>query len=264
MRLLVDTHGHLDLRHDPHRLLRGARDRLETLALASGADPFRLVFCLLDRAGQSAMESLRTAPVQKDWTAESCSADPAALRIRFPDGPDLWVCAGRQVATAERLEVLGLGPCPPVPDRLPLGEILTALRRGGTGAIILPWAFGKWTGSRGLLIRDRLLSEPPASLLLGDSSLRPRGFPEESLLKLGRAHGFRIVAGTDPLPAAGEEEVAGSYATCLEGDWEDGQPAESLVRALTDPRIPLRFAGRRSAPWTVAHRLIRAACAKKS
>lgn len=258
MRLLADTHGHLGPRHDPRRLLHGARDRLNDLARASGATEYRLILCLLDRAGLSAFDALVGSERRNGYEVAPCPADSEAVRIRFPDGdPDLWICTGRQVATAERLELLILGQRPSVPDGLSLRETLSALRGSGSGAVVLPWAFGKWTGRRADLVRSLLNEEPPESLLLGDSSLRPRCVPEVRLLTLGRNRGFRIAAGSDPLPPAGEESVAGTYASELDANWEDERPAASLVRALVDPRIPLLPAGERSALWEVFSRLIR-------
>lgn len=258
MRLLADTHGHLGARHDARRLLHGARDRLNVLARASGAQDYRLILCLLDRAGAPGLDALSASAHRDGFESVPCPADPEAVRIRFPDGePDLWVCAGRQVATAERLELLILGRRPAVPDGLSLRETLAALRDSGAGVLILPWGFGKWTGRRAGLLRALLAEAPPDSLLLGDSSLRPRGFPEDRLLALGRSRGFRITAGSDPLPPAGEESSAGTYASEFDADWEDERPVISLVRALADPRIPLETAGCRSAPWTVLRRLAR-------
>lgn len=258
MRLLADTHGHLGPRHDARRLLHGARDRLNVLARASGTSDSRLILCLLDRTGHSALDALCGSGRREGFETVPCPADPEALRIRFPeDGPDLWVCLGRQVATAERLELLVLGQRPAIPDGLPLRETLSALRGSASGAIVLPWGFGKWTGRRAKLIRTLLAGEPPESLLLGDTSLRPRGLPEDRLLALGRGRGFRVAAGSDPLPPAGEESAAGAYASEFDADWSDERPAASLVRALADPRVPLQCAGERSAPWTVLRRILR-------
>lgn len=258
MRLLADTHGHLGPRHDPMRLLHGARDRLNVLARASGASEYRLILCLLDRAGHSALDVISNSKQRDGFESFPCPADPEAFRIRFPDGgQDLWICLGRQVATAERLELLVLGHRPEVPDGLSLRETLSALRGSGSGVLVLPWAFGKWTGRRGGLVRALLAEEPPESLLLGDSSLRPGGLPESRLLAFGRGRGFRIAAGSDPLPPAGEESAAGTYASELDADWEDERPTASLVRALTDPRIALQTAGERSTPWTVLRRILR-------
>jgi len=258
MRLIVDTHGHLYPRHDPRKTLQGARDRLEALAHSSGAEEYRLILCLLDRADESAFSALRARCALDGLSVDGCPADSEALRVRFSSGSDLWICSGRQVATAERLEVLALGQRPSCPDGLSLQNTLHLLRKGPAAAMVLPWAFGKWVGRRGRKIQQVLHTETPDTLLLGDSSLRPLGLPDR-LLTIGRTRGYRIVAGTDPLPPSGEESMAGSFATCLDGDWDDLRPSASLVRLLMDPQVVLTHAGRRSTPWTVARRLIRAA-----
>lgn len=259
MHVVADTHGHLYPEYDAARLFHGARDRLARLAQGRsrpGQSGFRLVICLVERAGDSVFEALRADSLRlPGLRLEPCESDAEALCIRFSAGPPLWVCSGRQFAAAEGLEAIALGARSAAPDGRPLEEILRGARGLGA-AVVLPWGAGKWVGGRGRIVRELLGRESPETLLLGDNSLRPAGFPCR-LMRLGVARGFRMVAGSDPLPVPGEESVAGGYAASLEGAWDDERPARSLVRLLADPSVPLRTVGRRSMPWAAALRWMR-------
>ncbi|MDZ4198381.1 MAG: hypothetical protein U1E27_03755 [Kiritimatiellia bacterium] len=262
MRIITDTHGHLYPDQDPVRLLRGARDRLDDLTRKHHPDETpettRRVFCLTERADCAAFHKLSEgSETFSGLTVVRCPADSEALRVLFPDGPDLWICSGRQFSTEERIEALAIGARPDAPDGLPLAETLRIIREADAVAV-LPWAAGKWMGARGRRIRSLIQDCSNDAFLLGDSSLRPRGGFCGGLLRLGCAKGFRVVAGTDPLPGPGEEESAGAYATSLSGDWDDARPARSLVRLLLDPRTDLIPVGPRNTPLRFACRWIRA------
>jgi hypothetical protein len=143
----------------------------------------------------------------------------------------LFVFAGRQIVTAEGLEVLCLTADPDIPDRQPVLETLDQVRRAD-GIPVLSWAPGKWFGRRGALIRsliDRWAGEP---LLLGDTSLRPVGWITPLLMRRGMQRGIPVVAGSDPLPFAGDESALGRYAIAS-ADFDPSQPLDSARVLLT-------------------------------
>ena len=61
------------------------------------------------------------------------------------------VIAGRQIVSAERIEVLALGTRTQIPDGQPLAATIDAVRADGALAV-LPWGFGKWWGARGRMV----------------------------------------------------------------------------------------------------------------
>ena len=169
-------------------------------------------------------------------------------------GGGYWV-AGRQVVTAERLEVLALCTEKQFRDGLPFNQCLQMVKDAGAVSVT-SWAPGKWTFGRERIIRDAIEQAKPGELLLADSSLRPAHFPEPALLKLGRQKGLGVIAGTDPLPFAGQENLIGSYGALLP-NFDPARPLESLVKSLTTERPNFQHFGHRSSLFGVADRLFR-------
>jgi hypothetical protein len=121
------------------------------------------------------------------------------------------------------------------------------------------WSPGKWTGARGRLVEALVEETPPGGLLLADTALRPRGWPEPRLMRRARAKGFGVLAGSDPLPFPGEERRIGCYATCWEGSFDPERPAASVRAALDTPSPALHARGTRLGVAAVAWRLARVA-----
>jgi hypothetical protein len=70
-------------------------------------------------------------------------------------GQRLYIIAGRQIVTAERLEVLALGFEGFVPDGEPIRGVIHRVRSAGAVPVI-PWGFGKWWGGRGKVVSGLL------------------------------------------------------------------------------------------------------------
>lgn len=251
--IVADTHVHLYPFADFGRLLDGAWERLG--AAAGGAEAVR-VLMLTERYDCNAFETFASgsAALSDPWSVAAAVGD-TLLRLARPDGGSLWLAAGHQLVTRERLEVLGLMMRAKPADGLDAADTVQAVLDAG-GVPVFPWAPGKWLGTRGLLL-DRLLDRfGPETAAVGDTSLRPIGWNEPWKMKAARARGFRVLCGSDPLPIAGEEAVAGTYATAFETAWP-GERTEALLRELLlDPGVRTHSVGRRGWPWTVARRLV--------
>jgi hypothetical protein len=246
MLIAADTHVHLYPFYDRDAALDGAFRRLAALAPDAGV---RAVF-LTERYDCDAFTDLPGERVQGYAVRWKC------------DGPgENVVFAGRQIVTRERLEVLALTIDKIIPDGLILDDVIGQVRALG-GVPVVAWAPGKWFGARGEMVRRLVDVSAPGLFLLGDSSLRPTVWPEPDLMKAGRRRGFHVVAGSDPLPFRGEERMAGTYGTCLEGHWDAAAPVSS-ARTLLYAGVGLRLIGRRGGPATTALRLWKNRAAKK-
>lgn len=171
---------------------------------------------------------------------------PQALEVKTDKDDRLLLFAGRQIATTEGLEILSLCDNRDVPDALPFHDA-AALVLEGSGIPVLPWAPGKWGGARQAIVRKGIESMADRGLMLCDSSIRPAFFPEPSLFRLARRLHVPVVAGTDPFPVAGEEAVAGSYASVFEVDAAPESIAETMPALLRERRFAsCRRVGRRS------------------
>lgn len=168
------------------------------------------------------------------------------------DGRELLVFAGRQVVTKERIEVLALTTDADIPDGLAAREVLQRVRDAG-GVSVLAWAPGKWLFNRGKLVASLIEEAKAGELVLGDSSLRPIGWGEPLLFKQGARKGLPVIAGSDPLPFAGEERQAGRYMTLWDESFDATNPVTEMRRLLG--RCIGRRTGKRSSMPEVVTRL---------
>ena len=256
VRIHLDAHAHVYPFHDVPRLLLAALDHMPRVA------PTDLrVLCLAERADCSFFQALAQDEIRLPGDRWRIAAwDPAGgVKIRhLPDHRDLWILAGRQIVSAERIEVCSLFSDDPIADGLPARDIVRAiLDKGGLPA--LDWAPGKWLFARGQLVRALVSEFPPAQLVLVDTSLRPIGWPAPRLYPKARKQGRAVLAGSDPLPFAGEEDLAGSYHCSLSipALADAARLVAPLKAALTSGATPIEFGGRRGAPFAVLRRLRR-------
>ena len=254
VRIHLDAHVHVYPFHDVPRLLLAALDHMPRSA------PTDLrVLCLAERAECSFFQALSQDEIRLPGDRWRIVAwDPAGgVKIRhLPDHRDIWILAGRQIVPAERIEICSMFCDSPVEDGRPARETVRAiLDRGGWPA--LNWAPGKWLFARGALVRELLREFSPGRLALIDSSLRPLGWPAPSLYAAARRQGRAVLAGSDPLPVAGEESVAGSYHCSfhLPPLADPARIVAPLQAALASGTPRIAFGGRRGGPADVLRRL---------
>ena len=213
IRILMDAHVHIYPFYNLPRLLLSALDRMPRLAPTD-----QRVLCLAERSGHAFFQSLAQDEIAlPDETWRIVAWDPdGGVKIRHrPTHRDLWILAGRQIATRENIEICSLFSDAPVPDGLSARDTLQAVRDEAGGLPALDWAFGKWLFARGKLVRSLLDQNAPSDLLLIDTAMRPRGTPPPSVYATARREGRPVLAGSDPLSAPSEETVPGTYGTAF-------------------------------------------------
>jgi len=251
MRVVADTHLHLYACYNPGRAITCLAGNLNELA---GRDAARLGF-LAERHDCSFFASLVGGEMKTEPSTPQIRSNTGgeSLVVEEENGGGLYLFPGRQVVTAERIELLALATSADLPDGMSAVEAIEKTLGEG-GVPVLAWAPGKWFFGRGRVVGKLLERFDPAALLIGDSSLRPTIWPEPRLMRRARHLGFRVVAGSDPLPFPGEEVMMGSYATALGGEFDPSRPlasARQLLRGGEDP-VPV---GRRGGPIQVIRRL---------
>jgi hypothetical protein len=186
-----------------------------------------------------------------------------AVRFSDRDSHEILVVAGRQIVTKERLEVVALTVDLDMPDGKPVDEVLAAIRNAG-GLPLLNWAPGKWLGARGKIVASLIEQAAPGTLFVGDTTLRPAGFPDAVLMRQAVRRGLSILAGSDPLPFVGEERLMGRYGVTFEADWNPEAPVDSLRKSLSSSETKIRRIGRRDSIVSVARRLWTLRCQKSA
>ena len=117
-------------------------------------------------------------------------------------------------------------------------------------------SIGKWMFGRGERISAIIDESSPDAVLLGDIAGRPNGWSTPRLMRKGASQGFRTVAGSDPLPFAGEERQIAKYVTRIGGVAEGETKSDGFYRnILKEPRYRFEAAGRRNSPVLAVNRL---------
>jgi hypothetical protein len=219
--------------------------------------------CLVERQGSHFFRDLAAGMPGAGTESFQCKDSGAgALRISCDKG-GFYLLAGRQIVTRERLEILALATEQPIDDGLSLDDTMHACVEANC-IPVLAWSPGKWFGQRGRLIRDMLSRRPAAAICMGDTTLRPVGWRTPALMLQASKAGIQVVAGSDPLPFAGEEVLAGRYVSIADGIIDPLDAAGSFRTVMKNTNAVLRQAGRRDAPLKWLTRWLRANMARVS
>ena len=249
---LLDAHVHIYDRYPLANFLDSACQNFKKAAEKLGVDGDIAGILLLTETSRdhwfSRLQRLADGIVTgefnpHDWRFEHTD-EPCSLAARRGDRENLNIIAGRQIVTSERLEVLAIGADREYPEGLPLHDVIELVRESGALPVI-PWGFGKWTGSRGKVVRQVLVDKPGADLFLGDNGGRMRYWLEPTQFKLARKNGIRILPGSDPLPFASEYRRPGSYGFMLNAPVSSMIPGADIKKYLVDREVSITPYGRR-------------------
>jgi len=176
------------------------------------------------------LQSGRNIPV--GFQVEKTRDTEALLLIHPKKNIHLYLFSGHQTVTAEGIEILSLTAGRSVTSNRSAEDTLSAIRDDGA-LPVLSWAPGKWLFNRGQVIRSIIEKQDSQPLLIGDTSMRARGLPEPALMRRARQLGIPVIAGTDPLPFPGDENITGTYGISSTA-FDPEQPVTSARRLLRD------------------------------
>lgn len=243
-RIMVDAHAHLQPCFDCRKFLEAAHD---SFLVYSGQrhEQERCVGCLMladPRSGNSLfrLQDRVGDELQSGWHLMPTEEVGSLLAYRH-DELAMVLVAGRQLVTAEGLEILALGTEDVIDDQQPFAETLQAAV-AAEAIPVLPWGFGKWRFRRGRFLVNFLesLAEPPYfeghEIFLGDNGQRTALIGEPRLLQAARSAGFRILPGSDPLPFPSQLRRPGSYGCFLNGYFDPARPVSGLKALLAASR----------------------------
>ncbi len=253
--LICDFHVHIYPHYDLALALKCLIDNLRGLTPPDAEAPF-LMACLADRSGHSVFQDAKYPLHAGPYLIEH-GPEEGCLTVRREGERLLCLVEGWQYASAERLEILAVGLTEPLPlDRLPI-RLLVEKVQAAKALPVLPWALGKWLFKRGRIAADLAEEYGSQALWLGDTFLRPQGYPLPYLLKQARKQGVPWLPGSDPLPLKGEECVLGSYAGAVTLDVDPERPLTTLRTFLLNPQTASwRPLGRRGSWLNVCRRIL--------
>ena len=166
------------------------------------------------------------------------TGDDGCLQFTDFRGRELYVVAGWQIVTSERLEILSLFCSQPVPDGLPL-ETSWKMILDLKGVPVIPWGFGKWSGTRKKKLIRFLENSENRPVFLGTTRHRPKIFLETKLFRIAAQNCLSVFPGSDTLPMKGEEQMAGSFGLMIHhsGFITPDTPATALRSMLMAPSV---------------------------
>jgi len=256
--ILIDAHVHIHNCFDLEKFLDAAFENFQSEADRLGiGDNFTPVLLLTETAEDFWFERLREHADgrKKDdrlvhkWgfrltnDSISISASTGSLNPR-----NLIIIAGRQVDTAEGLEVLALFTSDGIKPGIPIVDLIEEIKRYDAISVI-PWGFGKWMGRRGKILNSLIEIHKGLKFFLGDNSGRSAVLPFPQQFKVARQNGIHILPGSDPLPFTTEYGRAGSFGFLLEENISETYPAESLKQILNKSELKIQPYGDLETPF---------------
>ncbi len=239
--LFVDAHAHIYRCFDSPTALDGAVENFRRADRSRREGPLRGCLLLAETTNETWYEDHREVESLGGgrWRLTANEADGSIL-AHGPTGDELVIIAGRQIQTAESLEVLALGGRAPLSEGLSTEETVASARAAGA-IVVLPWGVGKWWGHRGRVVREVLEARSGTEIFVGDNGNRLRFGPMPPLFSLAARRGIRNLPGSDPLPWPGEAARVGRYGFVVRGEISRTTPARDLKIMLESPLPIDRF-----------------------
>lgn len=157
-----------------------------------------------------------------------------SLVVKSTNKKRLFIIAGQQIVTKEKLELLAIGAENEFLHDIPIQKLINLVIDSGNIPII-PWGFGKWTGGRGKVINRLLENNLNIDFFLGDNSGRPAILSNSRHFMTALSKNTKILPGSDPLPFESENIKPGAFGFILKGNLKKGIPFNSLREKLSDP-----------------------------
>lgn len=258
--ILIDGHVHIHDCFNLRSLFDSARRNFFSAAHALGIESqFRAVLLLTESHNVNYFSSLRQKARDKErlntWHLQP-TLESESLLASHSDGFEITIIAGRQIVTAERLEVLATCTDELFDDGGRITEVIASVS-SANGIPIVPWGFGKWTGRRRNVI-NRLMSDfAERPFHLGDNSGRISVWREPPQFGRAKSQGQQVFRGTDPLPFPGQENRVGSFGFSIRGAFDKSSPTASIRRLLRSDNVRPTSYGALESPTVFArHQLL--------
>ena len=255
--ILVDAHVHIYDCFDLKKFFEAAYENFKSEAGRLGyGDDFVAILLLAETSKENWFNRLAYYSGDKkgsggktigNWTFHRTSENHS-LMVRSNPDRILFLISGRQIVSAENLEVLALATKSMFKDGTPIEDLIDEVN-GCNGIPVIPWGFGKWMGCRGNILNNLIESAEGSNILLGDNGGRSLLFPTPYQFKLAEKKKIKILPGSDPLPLAFECQRVGSFGLSLNRVISEEHPAKDLKRTLMDPTIQFQSFGQLEHPF---------------
>lgn len=182
-----------------------------------------------------------------EWEISLLSDQKTLVAKHRETGRHLWICPAFQYTHVNGLELLALGLGQLPSTQMTLSELAFEILSLG-GIPVLPYGFGKWSGSRLKIVRHMIEDFKDTSFCVGDSPARCFPFDNGTLFSRITSDRVRVFPGSDPLPLDGEEKYSGTCGIIIPDiTLELSKLTYSLSQMLRDPLVRfVPFMGKKS------------------
>ncbi|MEA3467360.1 MAG: hypothetical protein U9R57_03940 [Thermodesulfobacteriota bacterium] len=249
--IFVDSHVHIYDCFDVDLLLDAALNNFQKAAKQYNSTGYPSTYVLLLTEGKNEhwfKRSLATLEstnqgngnISKNWRVVKKEASDSLMVFRNDSlETAIYLVAGRQVVTKERIEVLALYTQQVIRDGRSLAETVDIIMKANA-IVVLPWGVGKWFGARGKIIQSLLSAQSRVKVYLGDNGGRPGLWPRPTLFRLVEKKGVAVLPGTDALPLKSETCRAGSFGFYLDDSLsQEEDPIKHLKNVLLSQSTPM-------------------------
>jgi hypothetical protein len=249
--IIVDSHVHFYSCFNESHFLESAYKNFSVEAQRLGVGRFA-GFLLLTEGNQENWFSTLHQGCDNFDSSESLSSnawtfqptkEKYCLKAKGSNGERLFLVSGRQIVTAEKLEVLALFTNRKFKNGIPLVELVKDLNRYGE-IVVIPWGTGKWLGKRGQFLKEFVVNQTGLNFFMGDNGGRPFFWPEPGHFKIARQKKIPILRGSDPLPLAAEAKRPGSFGFSIPGTLSEETPAKDLKEILITQELDIENYGK--------------------
>ncbi|PID59200.1 MAG: hypothetical protein CR986_06905 [Ignavibacteriae bacterium] len=225
--ILIDAHIHIHDCYNLNEFFRLAKTNFLNAAKKNNYSSYASVLCLtesqnIDYFGKLAKKANDKIGV---WQIGLTNSKNTIL-LNDDSGFELYLVAGRQIVTREKLEVLAIGLNQGYEDGKPITEVINFVNKNNSIPII-PWGVGKWSGARGEIVKN-LIENKKLKFYLGDNGNRPFFWDKDKLFDLGLKNKIFNLPGSDPLPFDNEINKPGGFGFFLDAGIDKNKPFESI------------------------------------
>ena len=240
--ILVDAHVHIYDCFDLCIFLDGALDNFQSQTSGTPPENAQSVVLMLAEQGTTpcfdrllnlaGKKSDFQKPRVDNWTFHFTD-EQESLAAENGEGYRIYLVAGQQLITAEKLEVIALGTNRRFEEGIRAIDSIQQIFEAD-GIPVFPWGVGKWLGERGQLISRIIKSERSYPIFLGDNSGRPIFWKRPRQFKIAEAMSIPVLPGSDPLPFTSEQKRAGSFGFSVDRKVDPKKPAQTIKRIVSD------------------------------
>lgn len=248
--LIVDAHIHIYDCFNLPLLFDSAYQNFSTAFTNAGTQgSFTGILMLAEKIEQNWFDTTVAKVEEKGaltmgvWSL-SAADDHCSLKLTDQRDNQMYIVAGRQFNCIEGLEVLSLASTFTTKEELSLTDLIDTINTNG-GIAVVPWAFGKWFGQRGEILKKELLTRPQRTFFLGDNGGRPVLMISSILSTYSNDPQFPVLPGSDPLPLKKDERRVGQNGFLAEGEITEENVSNTMKNILLQGAAEVEAYGKR-------------------